>query len=114
MLYACPARQVKSAAQLAELAAVAYNELGMIAQQPLSPQWLDWAMIMCYFRGKISYLPARTVALRVLLPGMDTRQRVVFMYGIEDIALAGWSEDAAEGQPGIGHRRGWRGGGGAQ
>lgn len=104
-LYACPSKQVKSAAQLAELAAVAYNELGMTPQQPLSPQWLDWAMIMCYIRGKISYLPARTLALRVILPGMDTRQRVVFMYGIEGIALAGWSEDAAEEQQGTGHRR---------
>jgi len=104
-LYACPAKQVKSAEQLAELAAVAYNELGMTAQQPLSPQWLDWALIMCYIRGKISYLPARTLATRVILKEMSTRQRVVFLYGIESIALADWSEDAAEGPQGVEHRR---------
>lgn len=104
-LYACPAKQIESAAQLAELAAVAYNELGMTAQQPLSPQWLDWALIMCYIRGKISYLPARTLALRVLLADMDTRQRVIFMYAIEGIALGGWSADAAERPQGIGHQR---------
>ena len=104
-LYACPAKRIESAAQLAELAAVAYNELGMTAQQPLSPQWLDWALIMCYIRGKISYLPARTLALRVLLADMDTRQRVIFMYAIEGIALGGWSTDAAERSQGIGHQR---------
>ena len=103
-LYACPAKRIESAAQLAELAAVAYNELGMTAQQPLSPQWLDWALIMCYIRGKISYLPARTLA-RVLLADMDTRQRVIFMYAIEGIALGGWSTDAAERSQGIGHQR---------
>lgn len=104
-LYACPAKQVKSAEQLAELAAVAYNELGLTAKQPLAPQWFDWALIMCYLRGKISYLPARTLATRVILKEMSTRQRVVFLYGIESVALQDWSEDAAEGPQGVGHQR---------
>ena len=107
-LYACKARQVESAAHLAELAAVAYSELGFNTKQSLSPRWLDWALIMCYLRGKIAYLPTRTLALRVLLEGVDTRQRVVFMYGIERTALEGWSEDTTQRPRGIGHQRAYR------
>ena len=88
-----PGKAVESEEEWQSLMKAVCELLDLKDSDVLTDAELDWALVMCYLRGKTSFVPARVNALRLAPSYLQAQMVLRSYYEVEKLAMVGSEPD---------------------